>query len=200
MIGARVGIVTLGLMMACDRERPEQTPVWDIPRATAPVTIDGKSDDTIWPVAWRSPPLEDARGHRTPHAELRLAGDDECLYALVYAADEELRTRPRSDDPRGVGDEIRLTVGNTRIQLGPGRHEAPEGVRVAMNMDGSVDEAGDMDEEWITEIAIPWKHLGATAQTDGVPVRMSRVDAPKGERERALAWPKDRPARVRLQR
>lgn len=201
--------LALGLLLAlagCHRCSPSAAPpartvsTIEIPRSPARVVIDGKAEDEIWPVAWRSPALEDTRGRRQPHAEIRLAGDDEHLYALVYVADEELRTSPRPEDPRGVGDLVELEVGPLRLPLVPGRPPAIEGVRVAMDVDGSVDAPDDSDEEWVTEIAIPWRLIGANARAEGVDLRIVRVDAPKGERERAMAWPRESKAHVQLSR
>lgn len=194
--------MTLAALAAasCSRCSPPADPgeSVSIPRAPAPIVVDGRSDDAAWPIAWRSPALADARGRQGPHAELRLTGDDGHLYALVYVADEELRTSPREDEPRGTGDRVELSVGPLKIPLTPAGAALTNGVRAAMDVDGTVDRPGDSDEEWVTELAIPWQSLGPQARQAGVDVRIVRIDAPRGERERAMAWPRTGPAHVTL--
>lgn len=173
----------------------------EIPRTRGPIVIDGEAEEETWPNAWRSPPFEDAKGRHSPHTELRLAGDDEKLYVLVYVADEDLRTTARADDPRGTGDRVRLSLGPLTIVLSPGGAALTGGVKAAMDVDGTVDDGDDDDEEWVTEVSVPWTAVGGDqARDEGVLVRAVRLDAPRGERERALAWPREAPAKVVLAR
>ena len=197
----RPAIVSALLVTACHLapHPPARAPApIVVPRATGPITIDGRLEEPDWQRAWRSPVLEDSRGRSAPYADVRLMGDDEKLYVAVYVADDDLRTRPREGDLSGAGDEVRLSVGPLRIVLTPGGAGLTDGVQAAMDVDGTVDRSDDMDEEWVTELSIPWSAIGGqTARTQGVRLRALRLDAWKGP-ERALAWPRADPALLQL--
>jgi hypothetical protein len=158
--------------------------VMTVPRAKVPIKIDGELEDEAWPASARTEPFEDAQGLRVPHANLSFTADDESLYIVVYVADQDLRSE---------GDQVTLTVGSLKLLLTPKKQTVPEGVTVGTDVDGTIDDPSDDDEEWISEIAIPWRLLGSKRVT----VRALRVDAGKTQtRPHAYAWPRTTPAIV----
>ncbi len=177
------------LLAACSRGSkrtidPGQTASLNVPRASERVVVDGASDDSAWPRAARSKAFEDARGRVAPHAELRFTSTDEGLYVLAYVADEKLES---------ANDELLIQVGGLSVPLRPGRPCEVPGVNVAMSYDGTVDTPGDEDEEWASELLIPWKTLGAATPPKSLEIRATRLDG-----RHAMAWPREGRAKLLL--
>src|SRR5882672_5121643 len=64
-----------------------------IPRATAPIVLDGEGDEPDWPARARRGDLLGGDGlPARPASEIRLLRDDRMLYAALYAADEDIRS------------------------------------------------------------------------------------------------------------
>ena len=184
---AAVALVT-GLA-ACSRGEkrpidPGQTATVNVPRTATRIVVDGVSDDSAWPVAARSKAFEDARGRVSPHAELRFTTDEKNLYLLAYVADEKLES---------ASDELVLQVGGLTIPLRPGRPCDVPGISVAMSYDGTVDSDDGDDEEWASEVAIPWKVLGAATPPKVLEIRATRRDG-----RHAMAWPREGRAKLLL--
>jgi hypothetical protein len=149
--------------------------VLHVPRGGGNVVIDGDTDDAAWtatPGPARTGPFVAPSGQRaTPASEARLLWGDGHLYVLLYAADEDVRSR---------GDFFRLTF--TR-ELDPPRTfvfdvspsgAPPEGVHLAREIDGTLDDARDRDEEWVVEMAVALAPMGiesARGETFGLGVR-----------------------------
>ena len=192
-------------LAGCARCSPQPAPsrtvlAFEIPRAEiAPHRGDPLLTGLTWNRSRRTEAFEDVRGAQQPHAHLQFMADETNLYLGFYAADQDLRTRPRAEDARGaVGDRLTLTVGVLTLVLNPKGGQLPPGVTMLSDVDGSIDDSRDDDEEWIVELTIPWTTLGPRAREDGVLVRAVRTDAPKGTPERAMAWPRSGQALVRF--
>jgi hypothetical protein len=56
---------------------------------------------------------------------------------------------------------------------------------VGNDIDGTVGDAGDDDEEWLVELRVPWELLG---KADHVTARFERHDKPKDAEPRTLVW------------
>jgi len=160
-----------------------------VPRAAGGIVIDGDADDSAWTAGEsasarpaRTGPFAAPGGTRaTPASEARLLWGDGHLYVLLYAADQDIRSR---------GDFFRVTF-TTFAALTP--HGAPPrtfafdvgpsgpfpaGVHVAREIDGTVDDAGDRDEEWLIEMAVPLEPLGLrAARGQAFGFRVLRCDA-----------------------
>jgi hypothetical protein len=177
----------LALLMlggACHLPAPR---VIELPRAEGPIVADGNLEEPSWPRAFRSAPFEDEQGGTTPHTELRATADDEALYLLIYVADDDLQSS---------GDRVRLEVGDLRFEFTPSQTVAPAGVQVGRDLDGTLDNPKDDDEEWITEIALPWALLRATEPA----IRVVRTDVGRGHAPRTLVWPRRERAVLRFAR
>jgi hypothetical protein len=120
------------------------------------------------------------------------------LYVALYAADEDVRAAAVPDDgPLWMGDAFQLafsaTGGERLIDVGPtGRvtdarrtasgldHAWSAGARVAKDLDGTLDDPRDDDEEWIIEMALPLASLDLAGKPgDRITLSLRRVDRTK---------------------
>jgi hypothetical protein len=136
-----------------------------VPHGGGGVVVDGDADDGAWtasPGPARTGLLVGPSGERvTPASEARLLWGDGHLYVLLYAADEDIRSR---------GDFFHLTL--TREPGPPGAFAfdvapagtTPDGVHLAREIDGTIDDARDRDEEWVVEMAVPLALAGIEAR------------------------------------
>jgi hypothetical protein len=148
------------------------SPVLRVPRARASIVLDGDSDDPGWtapPGPGRTGPFRFASGARArPYADARMVWGDGQLYVLLYAADEDIRSRGerfRLTFSRGgrsfaldvaPDGQVRGTVRDERGALGGW----PSGAHASREIDGTLDDPRDRDEEWSVELALPLASLG----------------------------------------
>jgi hypothetical protein len=137
-----------------------------IPRATSAIAIDAEIDTRDWTArAWRAdfttPDGELAR----PSSELRMLHDDTHVVIALYAADEDIRS----------SDAFEVSIGTVALRFDAAGRATPklDGVRTAIDRDGTLDDPGDDDEEWIVEAAIPYTAAGP------LEIHASRCDVPK---------------------
>jgi hypothetical protein len=153
-----------------------------VPNGGGDVVIDGDTDDPGWtapPGPARTGLLNGPTGERvTPASEARLLWGAGHLYLLLYAAD---------GDVRGVGDFFRVTF----RREGPSPETfafavtpdgaPPAGVHLARELDGTLDDARDQDEEWLVEMAVPLASMGIDAAYGrAFGFRVERCDASEG--------------------
>jgi hypothetical protein len=147
-------------------------PVLRVPRARASIVLDGDSDDPGWtapPGPARTGPFRFASGARArPYADARVVWGDDQLYVLLYAADEDIRSRGehfRLTFSRG-GRSFALDVTPDGQVRGTVRDERgassgwPSGAHASREIDGTLDDPRDRDEEWSVELALPLASLG----------------------------------------
>jgi hypothetical protein len=154
-----------------------------VPHLAGDLVLDGDADDGAW-TSPAQPPARTGlfvgdRGERArPASEARLLWGDGHLYVLLYAADEDVRSR---------GDFFRLTFtvpargasppSSFAFDVGPGG-PFPQGVHGARDIDGTVDDAHDRDEEWLIELAVPLSPMGLEAAPgEAFGLRLRRCDA-----------------------
>lgn len=183
-----------------------------VPRPTGVITLDGKLREPSWRAAARTGPFRDEHGDvARPYSEARFLVEGDVLYLGLYAADEDVRAREGvEDDPvwRDDAFTIQLVVDarerfvldvNARGVFADG-HEvtAPDGaatidrtwksgLRVATDVDGTIDDAKDDDEEWIVEAALPLAAIGGSAGRT-LRVGLGRCDTPKDGTRRCGSW------------
>jgi hypothetical protein len=167
---ASVALAGAALVCARGRSRAledgagDRGPVLRAPHIAQGIVLDGDTDDGAWtgsPQPARTGLFADPLGGAaTPASEARLLWGDGVLYVLLYAADEDIRSE---------GDFFRLTFARDRggarpfvFDVSP-RGSPPDGIHVAREIDGTVDDAGDRDEEWVVELAIDLAALGLEA-------------------------------------
>ena len=151
-----------------------------IPRTTAPLKIDGEMREQDWSRrAQRHAFTDDHDEPARPFSEVRLLHDDRNLYVGLYAADENIQSN----------EFFEVQIGTLALHAEANGRVTPDtnGLRVAIDRDGTLDNASDDDEEWVFEIAIPLELAGFTPGAHQ-PLRFARCDTPKDGIERCGAW------------
>lgn len=171
-----------------------------VPHAKGPIVVDGEFEDPAWRDAALSGAFLDAAGAAArPHSEMRFLWDESGLYLALYAADENIEEKaPVPDGPlwkadsfhlvfEGDGEERQLDIAphgavTDGLRRGGGAvdYTWQSGVRVGSDVDGTVNDRSDDDEEWVEEVAVPWAALGLQGKP-GEPftLRASRCDVTK---------------------
>jgi hypothetical protein len=194
-----------------------------VPRASGPIKTDGEVDEPDWTAAGRSGPFIDARGAEArPFSDARFLWDEQNLYVVLYAADDDIRAKVTAPDgpvwiddafslrltPAGAGaPTFAIDISATGVVMDArrgrdGKLDASwqSGIALGVDRDGSLNDASDEDEEWVVEAAIPWAALGVSAAAGTrIEIEASRCDTPRGTKERrcgAFGEPKDRRALV----
>jgi hypothetical protein len=139
------------LLGACEVRRPRP-----------PIETDGRLDEAAWHWAVRTGPFVNAGGQpAAPYSDARFVVAPTSIYLALYAADEDIRTTDRFD----------VEIGERTLHFGP----ADAGPDVGIDMDGTLDNPDDLDEEWIIEARVPRTGL----PRGDVPVHVRRCDTPK---------------------
>ncbi len=149
--------------MAVLRQKDSAAQLQHVPRA--PIVIDGPNE---WQHASRTGAFvgPDGRPAR-PFSEARFAWGEGKLYALLYAADEDIR----SDS-----DVFHLELAGHAFDVSP----LGSSVASAHDVDGTIDDPKDDDEEWVIEMAIPLAALGIEQKAGAlIPFSVKRCDTPK---------------------
>ena len=155
-----------------------------VPHVSIAPTIDGELDEAAWLRApARTGVFIGADGAAArPFSDARLLWDHKRLYLALYAADEDIRVaKAAADGPLWTGDAFGIVLvkaDGTRyvIDVGPSGvvtdgKSAPgvtneidyawqSGAQVATDIDGTLDDPRDRDEEWVIEMSIPLASLG----------------------------------------
>lgn len=159
--------------------RVEAAPRVVIPQIAAPVQCDGELDELAWRTPARTGPFVAADGTlAAPYSEARFLRDDHSLYLALYAADEDVKAT----------DEFVVT-------FAAGAHRktfhfaagAAHSANLAVDLDGTLDDPRDDDEEWVVEAALPLAALPFRA--DGsVDVHVVRCDVTKDGKKHCGSW------------
>lgn len=184
-----------------------------IPHSPGSILLDGDTDDPGWtrepgPArthAFLTPDGVPAR----PFSEIRFVWGDGYLYLSLYAADEDIETRTTTPDgPLWLDDSFRVvfTRGDTQyaIEVSPRaivtdsiRHGADgkwdyswqSGVHASHEMDGTLNDPQNMDEEWVIEMAVPFDSIGMKGEPgESVGFTASRCDIPKRMQRTCSSW------------
>ncbi len=187
--------------------------VLHVPRSTGSITLDGDTDDPGWtkpPGAARTGDFLMENGNPArPFSQTRLVWGDDYLYLALYASDEDIESKvdradatvgPNDDafhlvfhrddteyafdlSPTGmVTDAIRRGGGAWEVSWNAGAHASRE-------MDGSLNDAHNLDEEWEIELAIPLASLGLRGERgENLGMSLHRCDTPKEWRRVCAGW------------
>ena len=170
------------LAHAADTERPVTTPVprYEIKRAAAAITIDGRVDEAAWKNA-EAVTLQfpwDAQTGAKQKTTVRLLWDDEYLYVAYTCEDTDIVAHyAQHDDPTYKDDAVELFINpnpkqtvyfglemNARAVLYDYLYIFPQallksyelkGVKLASHLDGTLNVTSDTDRGWELEVAIP---------------------------------------------
>jgi hypothetical protein len=186
--------------------------VLHVPHAPGSILLDGDTDDPGWtgtPTPARTRAFLTPQGTPArPFSEIRMVWGDGYLYLSLYAADEDIESRTaEADGPVWLDDAFRVvfTRGDTdyQIEVSPRavvtdsiRHAGGKwdytwsaGVHVSKEMDGTLNEPSNTDEEWAIEMAIPFESLGLEGKPgESIGFQASRCDTPKRAARVCASW------------
>jgi hypothetical protein len=190
--------------------------VLHVPHAPGAILLDGDTDDRGWtgsPPPARTRDFELSNGAPArPFSEVRTVWGDGYLYLCLYAADEDIESRTtEADGPLWLDDAFRVvfTRGDIEyaIEVSPAavvtdsiRHRTAgnwspwdygwsSGVHVSKEMDGTLNNPNNMDEEWVIEMAVPFASLGLKGEPgDAIGFMASRCDTPKRASRICASW------------
>jgi hypothetical protein len=174
---------------------------YTIRRATSPITIDGKLDETAWqkaaPVSeFQFPWFREGRKEQTV---AKLVWNDDYLFVSFVCEDAhiwadnterdspvyqddcvELFTAPNPDKPVNyfnIEMNVRGAFLDQHRTNGPGQPDMPDwngtGIRIATAIDGTLNNDSDTDRSWVLEAAIPFANFQTVARN--TPPRPSDV-------------------------
>lgn len=188
MVFAFLGVTGMrGQPVASSPVTPDHVPEYTILRAAASLTIDGKLDEPAWFAApsvgdFVFPWWKEGRKEQTC---AKLLWDDEYLYLAFVCEDAHITARHTERDGKIPEDdcvELMLAPDADRPHVyfniefnvlggildnfrphGPQKPRAPkwdaEGVKIAGNYVGTLNDDNDTDRYWQVEVAIPWRNF-----------------------------------------
>jgi Carbohydrate family 9 binding domain-like len=183
-----------------------------VPHASGPIALDGDTDDPGWlrpPGPARTGDFLFANGAPgRPHSEAKLVWGDGYLYLSLYAADDDIESRTTEvDGPVWLDDSFRLTFADDGVEcaidvspmavvtdairrgVGAWDYSWNSGAHASKEMDGTLNDPANTDEEWIIEMAIPFESLGLKGERgENIGFSVRRCDQPRGERRVCTAW------------
>ncbi|MGE0548033.1 MAG: carbohydrate-binding family 9-like protein [Kofleriaceae bacterium] len=156
-----------------------------VPHAIGPIQIDGSPADPGWATALTSPEFltGEGSGDSIGKATAKITWDQDHLYLFILVNDSDIFSEFKNqDDPLWKQDCVELFIdadGNRRgyveLQVNPNNAtfdswfaggRAPKGdeawdsgMITAVKVRGTADVAGDGDQGWEVEIAIPWQAI-----------------------------------------
>ncbi len=177
-------------------------------RLVAPLALDGRLEEPAWQSASRTGPLRepDTDAIARPYSEARFLHDDDNLYVALYAADEDVRATASHDGPLWAADAFSLRLQPSSgpcfdLDLAPngavtdfredhGRRDLSweSGALVSVDVDETLNDDRDIDEEWVIEAAIPWSSLGLAGPPASLGVSVRRCDILRDRSRRCGQW------------
>lgn len=169
-------------LAACKRHRdaPPAPPVplapGEVPAVREPIVIDGELHERDWNELARFGVFTAGGGEARPYSQIRLLRDAQTLYVGLYAADQDIRS----------SDAFELAIGTLKLSIDPRGLITPPiaGARAAADVDDTLDDPRDEDEEWVIEAAIPLAAVPPGATT----IHARRCDTPKDGHMRCGSW------------
>ncbi len=199
----------LGLAAFAQTRPAPPIPTYEVRRAASPPVIDGKLDDKAWSAANAAElifPWDSQTGAKQKTVA-RLLWDDENLYVSYQCEDTDITAQfTQRDDPTYRDDTVEIFINpkpsQTQIYFGLEMNARAvlydylsadtggtrvffkrfnlEGVRLATNIDGTLNMSGDRDRGWSLEVSIPWVNFQEVAKPprpgDAWTFNMSRWD------------------------
>ena len=185
-----------------------------VPHAKHPIVLDGHLTDPSWlEEAVRTGPFLQSGGPSlaTPYSEARFLWGDGLLYVGLYASDEDIcATHEAHDSHVWLDDSFRLAFDDGAREYlfdvsalgaladGVRTLAIPNGIidyawssnaRVSHELEGSLNDPSNNDEEWVIEMAIPLASLGQKgAPGEKLGLSVARCDTPKGQPRSCSDW------------
>jgi len=183
-----------------------------VPHVPGAITLDGDTDVP----GWLLPPgpartgdfLSDTGKPARPYSDTRLVWGDGHLYLALYAADQDIESHTdQPDGPVWLDDAFRVVFSRPGVEYafdvspkavitdsirragGEWDYTWNSGAHASAEMDGTINDPTNKDEEWVIELAIPFESLGM----EGVPgesigMSLSRCDIPKRASRVCSGW------------
>lgn len=153
-----------------------------VPKLAGAIELDGETEDVGWKhVAHTGGFLGPDRKPARPHSEARFAWGDGKLWILLYAADENIES---------AADSFHVEVGGQAYDVNPVGVVASRALATGHDVDGTIDDPTDDDEEWVIEMAVPLARAESGAR---VPISIHRCDTPKGSASVCGEWGESKP-------
>lgn len=183
-----------------------------VPHAPGAITLDGDTDDPGWlrpPGPARTGAFLLTNGRpAVPHSEARLVWSGDYLYLALYAADEDIESHvDEPDGPVALEDAFRVVFSHDGVEVaievsptavitdsirrGDGEWDRSwsSGAHASKEMDGSLNDPRNKDEEWAIELAVPFASLGMRGEVgETIGMSLSRCDTPKRHPRICAAW------------
>ncbi len=196
----------------------EPEAVLHVPHAPGAILLDGDTDDRGWtgnpPPARTHAFVTSAGVAARPFSEIRMVWGDGYLYLSLYAADENIESRTsEADGPVWLDDAFRVVftrsdtqysievspraVVTDSIRHGNGKwdYSWSGGVHASKEMDGTLNDPKDRDEEWVIEMAVPFESLGLEGKAgESIGFTASRCDSLKSGAKVCASWGEGTPA------
>ncbi len=200
-----------------------------VPHVKGSISLDGDLDDTGWlgPIAHTGAFVDKNGAGAKPYSEARFTWGDGVLYLSFYAADEDIRANVKDhdgevwrddsfhfvfDDGKNerifdasvnavVSDATRPSIVFSKTPTrSPIDFSWQSGAFISRELDGTLNDASDDDEEWALEVAIPLEAIGLRGEV-GERVRFAahRCDLPKNGKRVCASWGERAPAVLVLQ-
>jgi hypothetical protein len=180
----RLFVLVALLACGCHRRRTvhrDPAPILHVPRVDATLTLDGELEEEAWQRSARTGAFLLGGREARPYSEARFLWGNGKLYVGLYAADEDIRAAVKNaDGPVWLDDAFHLELAGAVTDARANDYAWQSGIELAVDMDGTLGDASDDDEEWVVEAAIPLDRLQlpATAGTI-IPIALRRCDRPK---------------------
>jgi len=144
------------------------------------IVIDGELAEPDWNRRGHPRSFVSAGELARPYSQVRLLHDATTLYIGLYAADQDVRST----------DHFDISIGALQLAVNPNGVVTPTvfGVRAAHDLDGTLDDSHDEDEEWLIELAIPLAQTELAIGGRPVNFRAARCDTPKDGNTRCAEW------------
>ncbi len=194
---ALVAIAAVAFVVVKMRSKPTgpEPKVVHVPRAGEPVKIDGDLDEPSWQTSARRLFVKQDGTEAKPYSDIRLTWSDGVLHVGLYASDHDIVTaHVPVDGPIWRGDDFHVVftqgkkqwaidvdpkctiTDGTREDEGRWDYAWQSGARAACDADGTIDQPGDNDEEWVVEMDVPLAALGMSKSGDRTDLVVRRCD------------------------
>jgi hypothetical protein len=190
-------------------------------QAKKPVKVDGKLEEAVWKKAPSTGPFIDAyNGSDLPYqTRAQVAWDQDNLYFAFECPDTDIFSELKERDAKlWIQDAVEIFIDANQdgqdyleLQVSPQgvifdsyfpKHRQSQadfnsGLKVAVDVQGTLNKRNDKDKRWIVEMALPFKDAKGRGKYplslppkvgDVWRVNLLRVDVSKGVPQRAGAW------------
>jgi hypothetical protein len=188
------------IYLVCLNFFAQETPRTYVAQKTAEeISINGKADEESWKNAPWTADFIDIQGEKTPkyRTHVKMLWDDEYFYmyakleephiwatlkqrdtVIFYNNDFEVFIDPDGDSQRYMEFEINALNTVWDLMLIEAYREGGnaidiwniDGVKSAVNLEGTLNDSGDIDKYWEVEIAMPWSVLTEASKSGEIPV------------------------------